>query len=147
MAKVSARRSDAGVCMNRCVLLLFLTVGLLGKVFAAEPNSGWGKLCSGMSQREIATVLGQPLLRTRSRGFEVWIYNSGGEVLFFRGPLFAWTAPVPQAGDESHPVDQDLPLRGAPPARPARDVTPRPATSTTPSNSSGDTSFRYRAKN
>jgi hypothetical protein len=132
--------------MNRCVPLLFLTVGLLGKVFAAELSPSWGKLCSGMSQREIATMLGQPLLRTGSRGFEVWIYNSGGEVLFFRGPLFAWTVPVPQAGDESHPVDQDLPLRVAPPARPSRDLTPRPAIPQPPSDSSGSTSFRYRAK-
>jgi hypothetical protein len=132
--------------MNRCVLLLFLTVGLFGHVFAAEPSPSWGKLCSGMSQREIAAMLGQPLLRTHSRGFEVWIYNSGGEVLFFRGPVFAWTAPVPQAGDESHPVDQDLPLRAAPPARPASDLTPRPAASQVPSDSSGSTSFRYRAK-
>ncbi len=146
MAKVFARRSDAGVCMNRCVLLLFLTVGLLGKIFAAEPSPSWGKLCSGMSQREIAAMLGQPLLRTHSRGFEVWIYNSGGEVLFFRGPLFAWTAPVPQAGDESHPVDQDLPLLAVPAPRAPRDLAPRPAIPQAPSDSSGSTSFRYHAK-
>lgn len=132
--------------MNRCIPWLFLAVGLVGNVFAAEPSPGWGKLCSGMSQREIVAMLGQPLLRTRSRGFETWTYNSGGEVLFFRGPLFAWTVPVPQAGDESHPAEQDLPLRIAPPARPARDLTPRPAVPPAPSDSSGDTSFRYRAK-
>lgn len=51
-------------------------------------------------------ALGKPLLRTAGRGFELWIYDHNAEVVFFRGPVIAWTAPsldanpvVPGAND------------------------------------------------
>lgn len=48
-----------------------------------------------MSKDETAAVLGRPLLRTAGKGFELWIYNHGAEVVFYAGPVFAWTAPTP----------------------------------------------------
>jgi hypothetical protein len=47
-----------------------------------------------MSSAETAAVLGQPLLRSGAKGFELWIYSGGAEVLFHQGPVMAWTAPT-----------------------------------------------------
>ena len=46
-----------------------------------------------MSTDEAEVVLGQPLLKTSSRGFDLWIYDNNAEVLFFGGPLVGWTTP------------------------------------------------------
>lgn len=75
--------------------LLCLGLGcLLGSASAAEPAEGWTRLRAGMSPAETAAILGRPLLRNAGKGFELWIYSGGAEVLFHRGPVMAWTAPT-----------------------------------------------------
>ena len=56
----------------------------------AEP---WSQLKLGMTPEEATTKLGLPLLRTTGRGFEIWTYDNGAEMLMY-GSLIAWTAPV-----------------------------------------------------
>jgi hypothetical protein len=60
---------------------------------AARAGSGWAQLKAGMSYAEAVTALGQPLLRSKGREFELWIYDRGAEVVYFRGTVVAWTAP------------------------------------------------------
>lgn len=66
---------------------------MLGRMTAAEA-AGWAQMRPGMSSRETAAILGQPLLRSGSKGFELWIYSGGAEVVFHQGPVMAWTAPT-----------------------------------------------------
>lgn len=72
--------------MVACLLSLSFTA-------TAKDESGWAQLKAGMNYAEAATALGQPLLRSKGREFELWIYDRGAEVVYFRGTVVAWTAP------------------------------------------------------
>jgi hypothetical protein len=63
----------------------------------------WSRLKIGMTAREAATTLGDPLIRTAGQGFEVWIYDARAEVLFY-GQVIGWTSPHP-AGETAAVVD------------------------------------------
>lgn len=79
--------------MLRIVLLCLAFAASAAQVFA-DTDKRWAQLRVGMSKDETAAVLGRPLLRTAGKGFELWIYNHGAEVVFHAGPVFAWTAPT-----------------------------------------------------
>ena len=65
---------------------------------AARGADCWAQLRLGMTTAEAASALGEPLVRSVGRGFELWIYDHDAEVLFF-GDLVGWTTPgaVPSA--------------------------------------------------
>jgi hypothetical protein len=80
--------------------MAIISLCLAVNVSAAE---GWARLKPGMSRVETVTVVGHPLIRTQGRGFEVWIYDGGAEVVCYRGALVAWTAPaVATATEDAH---------------------------------------------
>lgn len=37
------------------------------------------------------------MLKNRGRGFELWLYDGGAEVVCYRNVVVAWTAPTPLA--------------------------------------------------
>ena len=77
--------------MRRSISYFTLFIILLsGSLQGAE---SWGVLKVGMSSDEASEVLGEPLLKTIGRGFELWIYDNSAEAVFFGGPLVGWTAP------------------------------------------------------
>jgi hypothetical protein len=45
-----------------------------------------------MSPDETAATLGRPILQTSGRGYEIWTFDNGAEVLLY-GTLVGWTAP------------------------------------------------------
>jgi len=53
----------------------------------------WTKLKVGMSADEIVSLLGDPVLRSKGRGFETWTYEHGAEVLIY-GLVVGWTTPA-----------------------------------------------------
>jgi hypothetical protein len=59
---------------------------------ALRAGEDWTRLKIGMSPAEATRALGSPLIRTAGQGFEVWIYDSRAEAVFY-GPLVGWTAP------------------------------------------------------
>jgi hypothetical protein len=73
----------------------------------------WTKVKAGMNGDEAAKLLGQPLMRTTARGFEVWVYDGRGEVVFSGGPLKAWTTGTPTAESLARPVDHDVLIRAS----------------------------------
>lgn len=77
----------------------------------------WAQLKGGMTGAEAVKLLGEPLIRTAGRGFQVWIYDGRGEVVFAGGPLKAWTAAKPTAESLSRPVALDVLIRAARPTR------------------------------
>ena len=54
----------------------------------------WAELKPGMTRGEAAALLGGELMASRSRGFEVAIYDQKAEVVYLRGQVVAWTAPA-----------------------------------------------------
>ncbi len=53
----------------------------------------WEQLKVGMTADQGITLLGDPMLRSKGRGFETWTYDDGAEVLVY-GLVVGWTAPV-----------------------------------------------------
>ncbi len=104
--------------VTRLPVLALLACLLTASVWAA---GDWAQLKSGMTGAEAAKLLGEPLIRTAGRGFQVWIYDGRGEAVFAGGPLKAWTVAKPTAESLSRPAALDVLIR---PARPLR--LPRP---------------------
>lgn len=71
----------------------------------ASGAEGWSVLRYGMNRSDTAIALGDPLLKNVSRGFEVWLYDGGAEVLCFMGLVVAWTAPNGVNSPEGRQVD------------------------------------------
>lgn len=78
---------------RRSALVSLLLLVFVGTSQAA--GTGWRELRMGMSAEQASAVIGEPLIRSSSRGFEVWIYDGRGEVVFYAGPVIAWTVPIP----------------------------------------------------
>ncbi|MEO7413143.1 MAG: hypothetical protein ABIZ81_07285 [Opitutaceae bacterium] len=78
--------------MARRSLFLAITLLVLFPLPGAAVEN-WGQLKLGMTVEETLAALGQPLIRTRGRGFETWTYDKGGDVLMY-GSLIGWTAPL-----------------------------------------------------
>lgn len=85
----------------RGILLLLLATMSLA---AAEPAEGWTRLKAGMASKEMAALLGAPLIKSGGRQFEVWIYDAGAEVVCFRGSVVAWTSPEGSATGEGRQI-------------------------------------------
>jgi hypothetical protein len=77
--------------MTRKLVLLPALLSLLLSV-PARGADGWARLKLGMTAEEAEAALGAPLIRNEGRGFELWIYDSRAEVVFYGG-IVAWTAP------------------------------------------------------
>jgi hypothetical protein len=95
-------------------LVIFPASGL-----AEQPD--WTGLRPGLAMEEVVRRLGEPLLRTRARGFDRLVYDGRGEVLFSGGPLTAWTAGTPSAESLARPAELDVllrPVRAPAPAKP-----------------------------
>ncbi len=73
--------------------------------------SDWSKVKTGITPIQAAEALGQPLIRTYGRGFQVWIYDSHGEIIFAGGPAMGWTQPLPNAESAARPVELDVLIR------------------------------------
>lgn len=71
-------------------------------------EADWSRLKDGLTAEQTTEALGKPLIRTYGRGFEVWIYDSHGEVLFAGGPAMGWTQPIPNPESASRPVERDV---------------------------------------
>ena len=76
---------------------LFTTSGA-----AAE---SWSVLKAGMSRADTESALGDPMFKNVARGFEVWFYDRGAEVLCFQGFVVAWTAPAGVASPDGRQLD------------------------------------------
>ncbi len=68
----------------------------------------WERVEAGLSHAEVRRILGEPLMRSTGRGFEVWIYDAQREVVWMRGVVVAWTAQDPTLDARG----TDLDLRG-----------------------------------
>ena len=94
----------------------------LAGLFAAQAFAlgvpDWTKIKAGLNGDEAMKLLGQPLLRTTGRGFDVWIYDGHGEVVFAGGPLKGWTVATPTAESLARPIAQDVLIRAV--RRPTR---------------------------
>ena len=68
-----------------------MCAALLG---AAQMNAAvsWEGIKAGLSHEEVRGLLGDPLMTSAGRGFEVWIYDAQREVVWLRGVVVAWTA-------------------------------------------------------
>ncbi len=97
---------------------LILTAGV------ARGADGWVQLKLGMTSNETMKFLGEPLMRTKARGIERWIYDGGGETVFMGGPLISWTVASPTPESEARSIEYDVLMR-SPHARPPSTWTPR----------------------
>lgn len=82
-----------------------LLIGLSSPLFGA---ADWSRVKTGITAAQTAEALGKPLIRTYGRGFEVWIYDSCGEVVFGGGPALGWSVPVPNPESASRPIERDV---------------------------------------
>ena len=77
--------------MFRPIIPLLVCTFVLGPI-GLHAEEHWSQLKLGLTADETAAKLGAPMLRSRGRGFEVWTYDNGAEVLLY-GSLVGWTAP------------------------------------------------------
>lgn len=85
---------------------------LAGLSLPLTGSADWTCLREGITVGETAEALGQPLIRTYGRGFEVWIYDSRGEVVFAGGErALGWSLPVPNPESAARPVERDVLLK------------------------------------
>jgi hypothetical protein len=80
----------------------------LGGWPGASGAVSWERLEAGQSPAEVRAFLGEPLMRSAGRGFEVWIYDQQREVVWMRGVVVAWTAREPALDERGRELD----LRG-----------------------------------
>lgn len=111
--------------------LSFFAFALLTSPAWAVGRGGWETIKLGMSAIETNEALGAPLIRTVNRGLELWIYDGRAEVLFFRGPVIAWTPPTAAVAGTKPPAnDVILPTRPTAPAPVEKNATPHRPTTT-----------------
>lgn len=72
---------------------------------AVRGADGWAQLKPGMTRAEMTTALGEPLMRSSGRQFELCIYDAGAEVLCYRGTVVAWTAPSGSTAPDGRQID------------------------------------------
>lgn len=119
----------------RVLLLTSLSLPLTG-------SADWTCLREGITTAETAEALGQPLIRTYGRGFEVWIYDSRGEVIFAGGDrALGWSLPVPNPESAARPVEHDVLLKPLVRLPALRRIPARPATTSVPVET--EVRFRY----
>ncbi|HWA28299.1 MAG TPA: hypothetical protein VG734_21805 [Lacunisphaera sp.] len=80
--------------MSNRVRHFFVGLLLLASVrVASAAPVPWVQLKVGMDAGEILSLLGEPILRSAARGFEVWTYDDGAEVVVC-GMVVGWTMPA-----------------------------------------------------
>lgn len=120
--------------------ILLTTLALFGLSVPASAAPDWTRIKSGVTAEQTAEALGKPLIRTYGRGFEVWIYDSRGEVIFAEGQAaLGWSLPVPNAESASRPVERDVLLKPVIRLPKLRSVTPQVVEAPVPV----ETRFRY----
>ncbi len=93
--------------VTRCLLLL---LGLMAPAFS-QGAADWAKMKTGITPTEAAEAVGKPLIRTYGRGFQVWIYDGCGEIIFGGGPALGWTQPAPSQESLARPASLDVLIR------------------------------------
>lgn len=121
-----------------CAVLLAASISAI-----AAPD--WTKVKPGMTAEDAAKLLGQPLVRTTARGFDVWIYDGRGEVVFSGGPLKSWTQGTPTTESLARPVAADVMFRAARRAKGTR-LAPAQALPPRTYQEMSTTHFRYLAQ-
>lgn len=122
--------------LTRCLLLL---LGLMVPVLS-RGAADWAKMKTGITPTQAAEALGQPLIRTYGRGFQVWIYDGFGEIIFGGGPALGWTQSSPTPESLSRPVALDVLIRPVVRLPALRQFTPQTQTYEDPV----DTRFRFK---
>ena len=102
-------------------------IGFLLLLESAHAAADWTQLREGMTRADTSRLLGEPLLRLKARGVERWIYDGSGEVVFYDGPVRAWTVAKPSAASQAKPVESDVMFRPARTQRLLPIETPAPA--------------------
>jgi hypothetical protein len=110
--------------MFRITFWLLVLSALAPRTFALG-SDGWSQLKRGMMPGETAAALGAPLIRSASRGFELWIYDGHAEVVFFAGPVIAWTAPRGSVAADVHQSDPSVQPRSEQVAPSQKNAAPR----------------------
>lgn len=128
--------------MNSLRVSLIRLVGFLLLLSAAQAEPEWKQLKIGMSRAEALKHLGEPLIRSKARGLERWIYDGSGEVCFYGGVKF-WTVPNPTPESDAKPVEGDVMFRPPPAPRFPRTYQAGPPIAVEPVVTDG-TRFRYR---
>lgn len=77
-------------------IVVMMTAALLGASRGRGADGDWGAIKAGLTRVETLAAVGEPLMRSAGREFELWIYDRGAEIVCFRGRIVAWTAPVGQ---------------------------------------------------
>lgn len=85
--------------------LALLAGGLICTAAAIRAEDPWLKMKAGMNLVDTSAAVGEPLFKNSSRGFELWIYDSGAEVVCYRGAVIAWTAPMGHGNGEGRQLD------------------------------------------
>jgi hypothetical protein len=101
-----------------------ILVGLTAPLFGA---ADWSRIKTGVTTAQATEALGKPLIRTYGRGFEVWIYDGCGEVIFAGGPALGWSVPVPNPESASRPVERDVLIKPVIRLPKLRSLTPQQA--------------------
>ena len=132
--------------MSRLVLLRLLPLLACLPVLAGGAER-WADVKPGMSADETTTALGRPLIRNGGKGFELWIYDQGAEVVFYGG-VIAWTVPagskVPNSANEAWTFYQAAPDQVALPFPKQRFFLPVPALR--PKDTGVAASYRFARK-
>ena len=98
--------------------VMAVTAAMLCTFATAKADDGWGQLKAGMTRVDATSTLGKPLFKNLGRGFELWIYDKGAELVCYRGILVAWTPPGGGWGVEGRQLDLRVFLRPTSPAAP-----------------------------
>lgn len=106
--------------------LALLAGGLICTAAAIRAEDPWLKMKAGMNLVDTSAAVGEPLFKNSSRGFELWIYDSGAEVVCYRGAVVAWTAPLGHGNGEGRQLDLRFFFK------PTAAVTPTPVPSAEP---------------
>ena len=112
--------------LKSLVLMAGALMCAAGPIRAEDP---WLRLKAGMKPVDTALALGEPLFKNTSRGFELWIYDSGAEVVCYRGAVVAWTAPTGHGNGEGRQLDLRFFFKSSSASAPVRVLTEEPATS------------------
>lgn len=98
-----------------------ILVALATPLFGA---ADWSRIKAGVTPAQTTEALGAPLIRTYGRGFEVWIYDGSGEVVFGGGPALGWSVAAPNPESASRPVERDVLIKPVVRRPKPRNVTP-----------------------
>ena len=104
--------------------LLVAVLTVTAFVSASRAALDWKNLKAGMTHDAVQAQLGQPLLKSSGRGFEVWIYDAQTEVVWLRGVVVAWTPPGGSKGGAGERIDISGVIEQAKP-KPAKTYVPR----------------------